>query len=99
MPARRSRPLTLEHLEARCVPSGTPLLLPDAQLAALRQKAAANTPQWQAFKANLDQNLTVIVGNTPYQGSELNWIADYALGYQVLKATDLATASKYADKA
>jgi hypothetical protein len=74
------------------------VLLPDTALSAIRQKATANTPQWQAFKNSLDSNLnTVIPGG--YQASGLGWIADYALGYEVLKTTDPTTAAKYADKA
>ena len=67
------------------------LLLNPAKLASLRQEAAANTAQWQAFKARLDQNLTAFVNWGDYQGGSLNWIADYALGYQVLKDTDPTT--------
>src|SRR5262249_15203089 len=99
MSVRRISALTVERLESRDVPSQVPLLLPDADLAALRQKAAANTSQWQAFKTRLDQNLPVIVSLSSYQGSDLSWIADYSLGYEVLKTTDPVTAAKYADKA
>ncbi|HEX4611804.1 MAG TPA: DUF4815 domain-containing protein, partial [Urbifossiella sp.] len=74
------------------------LLTPD-ELTQMRQAAAANTPAWQAYKARLDQNLTLDLDLGAYQGSELTWIADYALGYQVLKDSDPATASGYADKA
>jgi PKD repeat protein len=76
-----------------------PILLPPSVLASLRQEAAANTPQWQAFRARLDANLPVVIGPGEYQGSELPWIADYALGYQVLQQSDPATAANYADKA
>jgi hypothetical protein len=75
------------------------ILLPAAVLADLSQKAAAGTPQWQAFKDNLDWGLNQILNEGDYQGSELEYIQDYALGYQVLKDTDPVTASKYADKA
>ena len=92
---RRLR-LSVERLESRDLPSA--VLLPDTALSAIRQKATANTPQWQAFKNSLDSNLnTVIPGG--YQASGLGWIADYALGYEVLKTTDPTTAAKYADKA
>ncbi|MFO1023059.1 MAG: DUF4815 domain-containing protein [Planctomycetales bacterium] len=74
------------------------LLTPDV-LTKLRAAAAANTPQWQAFKARLDQNLTVVLNEGDYQGSELSWISDYALGYQVLKNLNPLTAANYADKA
>jgi PKD repeat protein len=76
----------------------SPILLPPAVLSNLRQEAAANTPQWQAFKAQLDQNLNVVIEGG-YQADELALIADYALGYQVLKSSDPTTAAAYADKA
>src|SRR5262249_6976615 len=74
------------------------VLLPAATLDALRQAAAANAPQWQAFKARLDGQLNQVVDGA-YQGGQLPWIADYALGYQVLRQAHPATASRYADKA
>ncbi len=80
-------------------PSDPRALLTSADLATLRQQASANTAQWQAFKARLDRNLTTVLNNGSYQGSQLSWIADYALGYQVLKGTDPVTAARYADKA
>src|SRR5262249_20376994 len=43
-------------------------------------------------------NLTRIARDS-YQGSQLSWISDYALGYLVLKERDPATAARYADKA
>jgi hypothetical protein len=79
--------------------TGGPVLLPPDVLAAMRQKAAGNTPQWQAFKASLDQGLNQILNIGDYQGSELDYIVSYALGYQVLKDSDPVTASRYADKA
>jgi PKD repeat protein len=75
-----------------------PMLLPPSELATLQQAAAANTPQWQAFKAQLDKNLNVVIEGG-YQGSEVPLISDYALAYQILKDSDPTTASKYADKA
>jgi hypothetical protein len=81
------------------------ILLPPNELASLQQEAANNTSQWQAFKANLDQHLNVIIGSGlgndggSYEASELTWIADYALGYQVLKGSDPTTAAAYAGKA
>jgi hypothetical protein len=74
------------------------VLLPASELTALRQEAAANTPQWQAFKSRLDQNLNVVISGG-YEGSDLTWVADYALGYQILKNSDPTTAAEYADKA
>jgi hypothetical protein len=97
MATSRLARLRLDLLEARDNPSL--VLLPDQTLAALRQSATANTPQWQAYKLRLDQNLNVITTHGSYQGSALSWIADYALGYQVLKTIDPATAANYADKA
>src|SRR5262249_45442879 len=78
--------------------TGSPILLPSQTLAALRKKAATKTPQWKAFQARLDGALPEIFRD-PYQGSQLAWISDYALGYLVLKDSDPTTASKYADKA
>ena len=82
------------------------ILMPPNELTYLRQQAANNTSQWQAFKAVLDQNLNVVLGSgygsdnpATYEGSELAWIADYALGYQILKDSDPVTAAGYADKA
>jgi hypothetical protein len=84
-------PVTLGSTDPR-------ILLTPTELDDMRQKAAANTPQWQAFKARLDANLTQLVMGY-YQGFGLTWIADYALGYRVLEQSDPATAAKYADKA
>jgi hypothetical protein len=81
------------------VASSPRLLLTSSELADLRQQVANNTPTWQAFKARLDRYLTAMVGTGAYQGSQLAWIADYALGYQALKDSDPARASAYADKA
>jgi PKD repeat protein len=76
-----------------------PILLPPSVLSNLQQEASTNTPQWQAFKARLDQNLPVVLNEGSYEGSELNWVVDYALGYQVLQNIDPATAANYANKA
>jgi hypothetical protein len=100
-----SRALFLERLENRCLPailSAPPqILLTPAELTHLRQLAADNTPQWQAFKARLDSNLDVLIAENigAYEGDELTWIADYALGYQILENNDPGTAANYADKA
>jgi hypothetical protein len=67
-------------------------------LADLRAKAAANDPRWRTFKARLDRGLLSVIGVGSYQGSQLPVIGDYALGYQVLKDRDPATAANYADK-
>jgi fibronectin type 3 domain-containing protein len=81
------------------------ILLPSSELASLQQQAASNTSQWQAFKSNLDQHLNTIIGSGlgndggSYEASELTWIADYSLGYQVLKSSDPTTAAAYAGKA
>jgi hypothetical protein len=99
---RTSQALYLEPLEDRCLPSVAPqiLLTPDV-LANLRQEATDNTPQWQAFKARLDSNLSVVIADNigSYEGEQLAWISDYALGYQVLQTSDPRTAADYADKA
>ncbi|HVV72724.1 MAG TPA: PKD domain-containing protein, partial [Verrucomicrobiae bacterium] len=76
------------------------VLLTPAVLDAVRLKAATNTAQWQAFKKRLDGQLTsVIESGGAYQGDELSWIGDYALGYKTLQFQDPVTAGKYADKA
>ena len=76
------------------------ILLTPAVLAGLRQKAANNTSQWQSFKSRLDSQLNVVIeSGGAYQGDELSWIGDYALGYKVLEFQDPITAAKYADKA
>lgn len=82
-------------------PSSPQILLTPEILATLKQQAAANTPQWQAFKSNLDNQLNEVFGPGSYQGDYLTLIADYALGYQVLKdnAATVAQADNYADKA
>src|SRR5262249_31125682 len=80
---------------------GPSILLTPTVLASLRQTAASNTPQWQAFKNRLDSNLNVVIADDigSYDGEELTYIRDYALGYQILKDTDPNTATSYADKA
>lgn len=81
------------------------ILLPPNELSSLQQQAVNNTPQWQAFKAMLDKELPIVVGSGfgpdkgAYDGTELEWIANYALGYQILKNIDPTTAAAYADKA
>jgi hypothetical protein len=79
-------------------PSGNLILLPPSELALLQAEALANNPQWTAFKAQLDRYLPVAIQGG-YQASGTMWIADYALGYQVLKNIDPTTADNYADKA
>lgn len=81
--------------------TGPQILLDNTTLTRLRQAAAQNTPQWQAFKARLDSNLSVHIAADigMYQGDELPFISDYALGYQVLKDSAPLTAANYADKA
>jgi hypothetical protein len=74
------------------------ILLTPTVLASLRDKASNNTPQWQAFKGQLDSQLNHVIEGG-YQGSELTTISDYALGYQILKNSDPDTANRYADKA
>jgi len=82
------------------ITNGAPqVLLTPSVLADVRAKASANTAQWQAFRANLDANLEQFVSDGAYQASWASSIADYALGYQVLKDSDPATAERYADKA
>jgi len=73
-------------------------MLTPSVLASVRAKAAANTPQWQAFKGYLDAHLNQVTPGA-YEGWELPDAGNYALGYQVLKDSDPATASAYADKA
>jgi PKD repeat protein len=76
------------------------ILLTPQVLAGLRQKATNNTAQWQSFKSRLDGQLNVVIeSGGAYQGDELSWIGDYALGYKTLQFKDPVTAAKYADKA
>jgi hypothetical protein len=92
--------LEIETLEERqLLASGPQIFLTASVLSALQQQAVANTPQWAAFKANLDAGLAVLPGGNVYQASELGSISDYALGYQILQTIDPVTAAKYADKA
>ena len=81
--------------------SSPQILLTPAIITRLKQEAATNTPQRQAFKNNLDNQLDEVFGPGTYQGDYLTLIADYALGYQVLKdnPATVATADNYADKA
>jgi hypothetical protein len=90
--------LAIEQLETRLLLTSPQIFLTPSVLSNLVQEAQANTPQWTAFKANLDAGLAV-VDSGAYQGSELTAISDYALGYQVLKTIDPLTAANYADKA
>jgi len=82
------------------VPDGkeTPIFLAPHTLSSLRRQAEIGSPQWRAFQTRLNSSLPKLL-NTAYQGSQLRWISDYALGYQILKDKDFTTASKYADKA
>jgi hypothetical protein len=92
--------LEIEPLEERQLfASGPQIFLAASVLSALQQQAVANTPQWAAFKAQLDAGLAVLPGGNVYQGSELAAISDYALGYQTLQTIDPVTAANYADKA
>jgi hypothetical protein len=77
------------------------ILLTPTVLSNLQAQAAANTPQWQAFKSRLDFELGRVIAEDigSYQGEQLAWISDYALGYQILKNSDPTTADNYADKA
>jgi fibronectin type 3 domain-containing protein len=87
--------------EASATPQTLPTiqyLLTSADQTALAAKVAGNTAQWQSFKARLDAQLDVVI-ETAYQGSQLPWIADFALGYLALKDSDSTTATKYAKKA
>src|SRR5215475_11751992 len=59
-----------------------------------------NAAQWQSFKSRLDSQLNVVIeSGGAYQGDELSWTGDYALGYKALQFKDPVTAAKYADKA
>ena len=97
-------PLTKQPASQDIVPVSAPegngnlIFLSPQILTALRQQADQRTPQWKAFQARLDGFLEKLPDSI-YQGSQLQWISDYALAYQVLKEKDFDTASKYADKA
>jgi hypothetical protein len=77
------------------------ILLTPTVLQGLQQQAVQNSALWQGFKARLDSNLNVLIAENigSYQGEQLTWISDYALGYQILKDSDPLTAANYADKA
>jgi hypothetical protein len=94
-------PCVVEQLEDRCLLTAPQILLTPSVLANLRQDAALNTPGWQAFQARLNSNLDVVIADDigSYEGEQLDYIIDYALGYQVLQNSDPATADNYADKA
>lgn len=68
-------------------------------MANAQAKAAANTTQWQNFKARLDAQLNTVIDPGAYQGSYQQYAADFALGYLCLKSSDPATAYNYADRA
>jgi hypothetical protein len=91
----------VEQLEARHLLSAPQILLTPAVLATLQQKVTANTPQWQAFQSTLDGLLPQVIGPGSFQGSQLELISDFALGYQLLKddPATAVTAAMYADKA
>jgi hypothetical protein len=97
--ARGRSALRLEELEPRELLAGSPpsLFLTPSLLANLRQQATVNTPAWNAFQARLTQNLNVVTSG--YEASGLQFIADYALGYQVLQTINPTLANQYADKA
>lgn len=78
------------------------ILLSQTVLDGLRAKAAAGNADWQDFQSRLDARLGRVIGgwgDGSYQGSQLEWLGDYALAYKVLEKLDPATASGYADKA
>jgi hypothetical protein len=90
--------LEIEPLEERqLLAIGAQIFLTAPALTALRQQAVANTPLWSAFKAKLDAGLADVPGSA-YEGSELQAISNYALGYQILQTIDPVTAANYADK-
>lgn len=86
-------------VNATTASSDTPqyLLTPSA-LATMQADAENNTPQWQAFEATLNSQLNQVT-EPGWEGSNLPYIADYALGYQVLQTSDPTLADQYADKA
>jgi hypothetical protein len=96
-PSEHGKPSKKEDAAVPAISPG-PILVSTKVLQDLRKKAASNTPQWRAFKSRLDWQLADVVQDC-YQGTQLTWISDYALGYLILKESDLETASKYADKA
>src|SRR5438477_12307504 len=70
-----------------------PRLFP-AYLTAARAKAAANTPQWRAFRSRLVANLPKVLSYS-YEGSMASWISDYAAG--AVCEHDAAMAQSFAD--
>src|ERR1043166_8275251 len=86
------------HTNSATLPAEPPakILLTPSVLVGLRQKAANNTTQWQNFKSRLDGQLNAVIeSGGAYQGDELSWIGDYALGYKTLQFKDPVTAAKY----
>lgn len=89
------------------------LILDTATLAGMRQRAAANSPQWKALKSVCDGFIGGSVqlpgGNgypdrpnvgPGYQGSDyIPALLSEGMCYQVLKSSDPTTARKYGDKA
>ena len=92
-PGDAGGPAETRLLLGREVPHIFPALIKAATV-----KCRANTPQWRAFKARLDAQLGATVDGG-YQGSNLAWVSDFALGYRVLKDVEPVAASRYADKA
>jgi hypothetical protein len=74
-------------------------LLTPGILANLQSQAASGTTLWKGFQAELNSNLNVVLNEGSYEASELAYIADYALGYQVLQNSNPTVADRYADKA
>lgn len=89
------------------------LILDNATLTVLRQRAANNTPQWKALKAKCDSYIGGTVqfpsGNaypnlpnlgSGYQGSDyVPALLAEGMCYQVLKTSDASSAAKYGAKA
>jgi hypothetical protein len=107
-------PILLAAIDPPAVTSAHPRMILDGDtLAALRQRMAANTAEWQSLKSTCDSFIGGTVNypsqeNYPdlpnlgqgYQGeSYLPALLNEALCYQVLRATSLSAAAPYGAKA
>lgn len=86
------------HEDSSSTATSIQYLLTSSDITAIQAKASGNTAQWQAFKARLDAQLSIVT-DFSYEGDHLPWIGDFAMGYVALQSLDPTTAAAYADKA
>ena len=70
--------------------------LTDSILNDLKARAAANSPEWVALKGYNDKYLTTDLNGSYRSGEWARAVANYALGYQVLKDSNPSLADQYA---